>query len=48
MERKGIHIGYWWKSKKHRVHYGMDWIDVAQDRDQWRDLVNTVMSLRFP
>jgi hypothetical protein len=23
-----------------------DWIDVAQDRDQWRALVNTVMNLR--
>jgi hypothetical protein len=23
--------------------YGMDWIDLAQDRDQWRALVNTVM-----
>jgi hypothetical protein len=22
---------------------GMDWIDLAQDRDQWKDLVNTVM-----
>jgi hypothetical protein len=27
---------------------GMDWIDPAQDRDQWRALVNTVMNLRFP
>jgi hypothetical protein len=27
---------------------GMDWIDLAQDRDQWRALVNTVMSLRVP
>jgi hypothetical protein len=27
---------------------GMDWIDLAQDRDQWRDLVNTVMNLRVP
>jgi hypothetical protein len=26
----------------------MDWIDVAQDRDQWTDLVNTVMNLRVP
>jgi hypothetical protein len=24
----------------------VDWIDLAQDRDQWRALVNTVMSLR--
>jgi hypothetical protein len=24
----------------------MDWIDMAQDRDQWRALVNTVMNLR--
>jgi hypothetical protein len=25
---------------------GVDWIDLAQDRDQWRALVNTVMNLR--
>jgi hypothetical protein len=25
----------------------VDWIQLAQDRDQWRDLVNTVMNLRF-
>jgi hypothetical protein len=24
----------------------MDWIDLAQDRDQWRDLVNMAMNLR--
>jgi hypothetical protein len=24
----------------------MDWIDLAQDRDQWRALVNTIMNLR--
>jgi hypothetical protein len=27
---------------------GVDWIDMAQDRDQWRALVNTVLSLRVP
>ena len=27
---------------------GMDWIDLAQDRDRWRALVNAVMSIRFP
>jgi hypothetical protein len=28
--------------------YGMDWIDLAQDRDQWRALVDTVKNLRVP
>jgi hypothetical protein len=28
----------WWK--------GMDWIHLAQGRDQWRAVVNTVMNLR--
>jgi hypothetical protein len=27
---------------------GMDWIDVAQDKDQWRALVKTVTNLRVP
>jgi hypothetical protein len=27
---------------------GINWIDLAQDRDQWRTIVNTVMNLRVP
>jgi hypothetical protein len=27
---------------------GMDWVDLDQDRDQWRALVYTVMNLHVP
>jgi hypothetical protein len=27
---------------------GVDWIDMAQDRDQWTALLNTVLNLRVP
>jgi len=27
---------------------GVDWIDLAQDKDGWRALVNAVMNLRVP
>jgi hypothetical protein len=30
----------WWR--------GIDWIDLAQDRDRWRAAVNAEMNLRLP
>ena len=28
--------------------WGIDWIELAQDRDRWRALINAVMNLRIP
>jgi len=27
--------------------WGMDWIDLAQDRDRWRELENAAMNFEF-
>jgi hypothetical protein len=36
------------KDLRDKVWGSMDWTDLAQDRDQWRALLNTVMNLRVP
>jgi hypothetical protein len=53
MGRRGMHIRYWWvdniKMDLREIGWdGMDWIHLAQDRDQWRVLVNTVTNFRVP
>lgn len=36
------------KPEGHMQDLGVDWTDLAHDRDTWRALVNTVMNLRIP
>jgi hypothetical protein len=45
---------HWWEEDIIKIDLGevgwgdVDWIDLAQDRNQWRAFVNTIMNLRFP
>jgi hypothetical protein len=58
MGRGETYTGFWWGNLRERDHLGdtgievrcggMDWIELAQDRERWRVLVNVVMNLRVP
>jgi hypothetical protein len=42
-------VGGYIKMDLRKIELGsMDWIDLAQDTDQWRTLVNTLINLRVP
>jgi hypothetical protein len=53
--REGDHVGdpgVGWedniKMDLQEVGWGMDWIELARDRDRWRAVVNAVMNLWVP
>jgi hypothetical protein len=47
--KKRDHLEYIGVNVKIILKWGcMDWIDMAQDRDRWRALVNAVMNRRVP
>jgi frataxin-like iron-binding protein CyaY len=45
-----VHTRFCWGNLREGDHFemqGVEWIDMAQDSDMWRALVNAVMNLRI-
>ena len=48
----GVGVGFWLRNLRERDHLeelgvdgSMDWIDLAQNRDRWRAVLNAVIHL---
>jgi hypothetical protein len=48
LENQGVDVRIILRWILRKLNGGMDWIDLAHNRDRWRALVNAVMNLRFP
>jgi len=58
-ERKGVYRVWWgrpWRRWEDNIKMelqevrctGIEWIELAQDRNRWQELVNPVMNLQIP
>ena len=48
LKDRGVDVRIILKWILEKLDGGVDWIDLAKDRDSWRDVVNAVMNLRAP
>jgi hypothetical protein len=52
--KRPLGVPKYWREDNNKINLkeigceGVDWIHLAQDRDQWRALVNAVMNLGVP
>jgi hypothetical protein len=47
LEKGEVHTGYWWGHLRKIDHFedlGIDWVNLAKDKDRWHPLVSAVMN----